>query len=134
MADTTPIGISFPIQRESVGGMFGVTFDSVSAAKLNIRNLMLTRPGERPGRPDYGSSFWTAVVFEQNDEFIEDIIITSLSNDIRKFLPELTIDSIEVERTSSDIDIYRVMISVTFRISINSEESTAETMQVNVEL
>lgn len=118
MSDKTPYGISYPIQRGETG-YFKPTYDSVESAKNNIINFLLTKPGSRPGRPEYGSGFWN-LLFEQNNVDIEDIASEIITEDIRIWLPEILVESVEVERSFENVDIYRLRIRVNFRLTQNS--------------
>ena len=122
MEKKIPYGISYPVIRDSKG-YFAPTYDTLESAKTNLQNLILTKKGDRPGRPEYGSSFWK-YLFEPNTEDLADLIPDVLAEDISKWLPELIIDSIVVVQTSELIDIYKLGVQVVFRLSTNDEPTT----------
>jgi len=121
MTDKVPYGIAYPIQRGSTG-YFEPTYDSATSAKNSLRNFLLTRPGSRPGRPEYGSRLWK-IAFENNTNDINDVAEDILTDEIEARFPNLIISSINVERTSDDIDIYRVGVEIRFTMrNVNSVE------------
>ena len=73
------IGISLPIQITNTA--FEQTFQTSEQVKSNIKNLLLTKKGERILQPEFGSGL-QSLLFEPNvDDFesrIEDTINESL--------------------------------------------------------
>ena len=55
------IGIN---QRSQNNGIFAVNYTTLTQAKNNLKNLILTRKGERMMQPDFGCDIWK-VLFEQ---------------------------------------------------------------------
>ena len=62
----TYIGLSFPLRRDKFND-FAMTKNSLEQAKHNLKNLLLTFPGERVGQPVFGSTL-RALCFEQLDD------------------------------------------------------------------
>ena len=59
------VGLSFPLRSDS-NNDFALTRNSLQQAAHNLKNLLLTYPGERLGQPEFGSRL-RAICFEQND-------------------------------------------------------------------
>lgn len=129
MEKRSQYGISYPVQRGSTG-YFEPTYDSIRSSVSNLRNLILTRPGTRPGKPAYGCRLWT-VLFEQNEDFIEDIASDIITQDIETWLPEISVIRVQVGRSSEDIDIYSLGVTIIFRVSSDSE---AQSLFIDVNL
>ena len=83
------VGLSFPLRSDD-NNNFAMTKNSIEQSRHNLRNLLLTYPGERVGNPTFGSRL-REVCFEQHDERlpqrIEDVIIQSVNT----FLPYIKI-------------------------------------------
>ena len=58
----TYVGLSFPL-RNNNNLDFAMTKNSLEQSKHNLRNLLLTYPGERLGQPQFGSRL-RQLVFE----------------------------------------------------------------------
>ena len=117
MSNKILYGIRYPIIRDS-SGYFASTYSTIESSRSNLKNLILTKQGDRPGRPEYGSSFWK-YLFEQSVDSLSDIISDVLEEDINKWMPEIIVDNISVTQTSDSADIYKLMIAVTFRLNQN---------------
>ena len=87
------VGLSFPLRADS-NNNFQMTKNSLEQSRHNLRNLLLTYPGERAGNPTFGSRL-REVCFEQHDESlpqkIEDVILSSINT----FLPYIKVTDIE---------------------------------------
>ena len=83
----------------SVGGasVFAQSFSTEEQAVSNLKNLLLTRKGERFMQPDFGTQIVSSL-FEQNTEDLETAIQDGLNEDIATWLPYIIIDNINVER------------------------------------
>ena len=69
--DDKYVGIRFPLDY-SPEGFFYKTKTVLEQSKANLRNLLLTTPGERIFQPDFGSNLKN-LVFEQRENISEDI-------------------------------------------------------------
>lgn len=107
------IGITLPIQITNTA--FAQSFTTRKQVSSNIKNLLLTKKGERILQPEFGSGLQELLFDFNNDELptkIEDTITDSLE----QWLPYVTIDSIDVEQTDFLKDRNRANISVKFKI------------------
>ena len=52
------IGLTLPFNTEN-GSMFGLNFLSIDQAISNVKNLILTRKGERINHPEFGTDLQT---------------------------------------------------------------------------
>ena len=62
----TYIGLSFPLRKDN-NTDFAMTRNSLQQAKHNLKNLLLTFPGERVGQPEFGSRM-REICFEPIDD------------------------------------------------------------------
>ena len=119
--DSYAYGISSPTKRGNV--MFEQTFTSFEAAKSNLRNLLLTRQGERIMQPEFGTGLHE-LLFGQIDEDFETNIQTTLTDSVSFWLPYITIDEITIEATDEMKDKNQVGLEVSFKVGTDEQIST----------
>jgi len=117
------IGISLPIQIGKTA--FEQTFTTFEQVKSNIKNLLLTKRGERVMQPQFGSGL-QELLFEQNVDDLEGRIQTTIEDSISQWLPFVNIDEIDIEQTNELRDNNRVNVSIKFRVgnSVDLNEVT----------
>jgi phage baseplate assembly protein W len=120
------IGIN---QTSNSNGIFSTNYTTLSQAKNNLVNLILTRKGERLMQPDFGCDVWK-VLFEPIDN-IETSIENSIIEAVSKWLPYLNINEIIFDYDDNDIDANRVSLDIKF--SLVSNPTLSESIQINVE-
>lgn len=124
----TPIGLSLPIQNGGIG-FFEQTYDTFSATKFNIINLLRTKPGERRMQPTFGCRLYN-VVFEQNTEVLLERIRNIISEDINNWIPNVTINKVDTNLYRSElidtVDIYKIHVMVTFTVNVVDKTDTVE--------
>ena len=98
--------------------------------KDNLKNLILTRKGERLMQPEFGCDVWR-VLFEQMDgNVIETSIENSIVDAVSIWLPYLNIDTIIFDYDENDIDNHRIALDIKF--SLISNRNLGESVQINV--
>ena len=121
------IGIN---KRSDKGGIFSVNYTTLTQAKDNLKNLILTRKGERILNPTFGCDIWK-VLFEQLDnELIENKIETSILDAVTEWLPYLNIDEIIFDYDDKDIDNNKINLEIKF--SLVSNPNLGESVQITV--
>lgn len=131
----TPIGLMLPIRAGSVG-YFDQSIDSFTAYRMNIINLLRTRPGERRMNPTFGCRLWN-VTFEPNDDFMTAKVQKIIVDDVNEWIPGVTVSSVDVQHINDDQsvdsrDIYKLYIVVSFIInSISVADTVKLTLDVN---
>lgn len=109
-----PIGITFPLIRGDQG-YFKQSFDVVDQVKANLYLLLNTKKGERRLNLEFGSTLWQ-VLFEINDENLPKIVEQTVKNDVKKWLPYVKIESVEVNATDQEKNKNQLKIDVTFTV------------------
>jgi phage baseplate assembly protein W len=115
------IGISLPIQIGNTA--FNQTFTTIEQAKSNIKNLLLTKKGERVMQPQFGSGL-QELLFDFNDDTLGDKIETTIETALANWLPYVTVQKIDVSKSNYDRDTNTVNISITFSILGNADLNT----------
>ena len=85
----TYIGLTLPLGRHQQG-VFRRTQTLLEQTKSSIKNLLLTRRGERLGNPSFGSDLFT-VLFEPEGADIENKIEEIIRASIKEFLPFVSV-------------------------------------------
>jgi len=110
------IGLKIPF-RLGRDGYFEMNTDTVSQVSSNIRNLLLTKPGERRFNNTFGSSLYK-FLFEQNNlDESKDILVNLIQNDLDKFMNGVIVTDIKVKLSDNQIvnnDQTKIFISVDF--------------------
>ena len=76
----TYVGLSFPLRRDKFND-FAMTKNSLQQAHHNLKNLLLTSPGERAMQPEFGSNM-RAICFEQVDKNLPVTIEKEVRNEV----------------------------------------------------
>jgi len=113
------IGIALPLNKSaakrnvdthyasgslSAGSVFAQTFTTDDQAISNLKNLLLTRKGERIMQPNFGTNIYNSL-FEANTDTLLDTLKSSLRDDINFWLPYIVVNDIEAIRTDHRIDL-----------------------------
>jgi len=125
---STPLGLALPIRNYGVG-FFEQTFDTFTATKTNIINLLRTKPGERRMQPLFGCRLYD-IVFEQNTTILSEMITNMVTEDISNWIPNVTVDKVDVKLLKNEeynnVDIYRIYIAVNFTVNIVGKSDSVE--------
>ena len=106
------IGVQLPLGGDP---LFKLSYTTEEQAISNLKNLILTRKGERPFQPQFGSDVYS-LLFEQISETLSSDLEDSLSADIKFWLPYIIIDEGNVITLE---DSNRVEISLKVRVTEN---------------
>ena len=107
------IGITLPLTfGENTFEQSYLTKDQV---KSNIKNLLLTKRGERILQPEFGSGL-QSLLFEQNVDDLEGRIEDTINESLEQWLPYVTAEQIDIESTNELRDNNRLNVSIDFRI------------------
>ena len=121
------IGIN---KSSNSNGVFSTNYTTLTQAKDNLKNLILTKKGERLMNPDFGCDVWL-VLFEQMDgATIESRIETSIVDAVDTWLPYLSLTSIVFDYDDNDIDTNRISLDIQFALASNP--NLTESVQINI--
>ena len=111
------VGVMLPLGGRQ---MFKLSYTTEEQAISNLKNLLLTRKGERPFQPLFGSDIYS-LLFENIDTDLEGDLQESLSNDINFWLPYILLQNVEV---NSDPDFNKVCIKISFKVTEQGSNQT----------
>jgi len=111
-------------------GIFAVNYTTLTQAKDNLKNLILTKKGERLMNPNFGCDIW-GLLFEQiNEETISTKIESSILDAVGTWLPYLNIEQIIFDYNEADIDTNKISVDVKF--SLKSNTTLTELLSVTI--
>jgi phage baseplate assembly protein W len=92
------LNIAFPFSDDENKNYFlKMNKDGQRALKSDLIHLLLTTPGDRLYLPDFGTNL-RKYLFEPNDEINNSGIKTEIQESINKWIPNLKITQLKVER------------------------------------
>jgi phage baseplate assembly protein W len=106
----TAIGVMLPLGGEP---LFKLSYTTEEQSISNLKNLLLTRKGERPFQPFFGTDVYS-LLFEQLTDDLEESLSNSLTADIKFWLPYIIINSIVINVNE---DTNRVNISLNYKVT-----------------
>ena len=113
----TYIGLSFPLRRDKFND-FAMTKNSLQQAEHNLKNLLLTYPGERVGQPEFGSRL-RELCFEQIDDTLPERIEEEVRSAVSVWLPYINI--IEVATLTEEGDKSKIFVRMKYSTSLNPQ-------------
>ena len=96
------LGLKIPF-RLGQDGYFETNTDTISQVSSNIRNLLLTKPGERRFNNAFGSSLYK-VLFDQNElgEMLP-MLVNLIQNDVNRFMNGIIVEDVKVQLLENDV-------------------------------
>jgi len=123
------LGIGFG-RKSNSNGIFAVNYTTLTQAKDNLINLILTKKGEREMQPEFGCDIHN-LIFEQ---IVEESIATDIENSILDavniWLPYINVDNIIFDYDDNDIDTNSIKLEL--QLSLKSNPSLTETLNVSI--
>ncbi len=111
--DDKYVGIRFPLDH-SPEGFFYKTKTVLEQSKANLRNLLLTTPGERVFQPNFGSRLKN-IVFEQGQD-IPNRVDEAIRIATDTFLPYINIINVFTIQEQNQVNI-----QVEFSVTLNPD-------------
>ena len=117
-----PIGIKTPLEfsKKSQDSLFAMHYDVVKQIHDNLRNLLLTNPGERLGRHDFGAGLREMTMEMLSNEDFEHVVMMRIKNTVGKYMPFIDLDDFTVENINGEpYELQTSMSNVTIVITYN---------------
>ena len=122
------VGITLPIQRGS-DGYFAQSFRTFDQIRSNLKNLLLTKKGERILQPEFGSGLHDLLFNPATEKFEEDLE-TTINESVAKWLPYIIVEDINVDISKEQTDNNQAKVSLKFR---QEGDQTLDTLTFLVE-
>ena len=105
--------------RFNGNGSFKILRTSYDLTIAQLKNLLLTRKGERYAWPEYGTNLLD-ILFQPSDDNIKQLITATIEEPISIYIPEITLDGIDIVTNYDDPSlIHQILITINF--SVNGE-------------
>jgi len=119
------LGLKLPIERGN-RSYFDINYTTIEQAKSNLRNLLQTRKGERIIHSDFGTDLHKLMFEQINDENFSDRVFDSIDSAIKKWLPYIVIENIDVDLSPENIDRNRIDVTLEFKMGKTLETDTIQ--------
>lgn len=108
---------ALPLTLNPRDGAFENLQDLISVTTQNLKMILLTVPGERVMDPTFGVGIRN-YLFEQSDITIHSRIRSAISQQVKKYLPFVTIEEVLFINEANDSMIQSNKLSITIRFFI----------------
>ena len=122
------VGITLPIQRGN-DGYFAQSFRTFDQVRSNLKNLLLTKKGERILQPEFGSGLHD-LLFQPATEKFEEDLETTINEAVAKWLPYIIVEDINVDISKEMTDNNQAKVSLKFK---QEGDQTLDTLTFLVE-
>ena len=96
-------GIDFPFRDSQIGDFVKMTETPEREVRANLIHLLLTKKGSRYFLPDFGTRIYE-YIFDQNDMVTFNLIEVEIRDGVKKYIPNLDINSINIMSAENDPD------------------------------
>jgi phage baseplate assembly protein W len=96
-------GIDFPFRDSQIGDFVKMTETPEREVRANLIHLLLTKKGSRYFLPDFGTRIYE-YIFDQNDMVTFNLIEEEIREGVKKYIPNLDINSINIMSAENDPD------------------------------
>lgn len=128
--DYKVLGIGINTTSNS-NGIFAVNYTTLTQAKSNLQNLILTRKGERLQNPNFGCDIHNLLFEQINEETIGTKIEASILDAVGTWLPYLNIEQIVFDYNDNDIDTNKISVDVKFSLKSNTTMTELLSITIN---
>ena len=111
------VGITLPIQRGN-DGYFAQSFRTFDQVRSNLKNLLLTKKGERILQPEFGSGLHD-LLFQPATEKFEEDLETTINEAVAKWLPYVIVEDINIDISKEQTDNNQAKVS----LNLNKRET-----------
>jgi phage baseplate assembly protein W len=128
MANGKFINIDYPFKDSKDGFFLNLNSEDNQAIKADLLHLILTRRGQRLYNPDFGTDL-LRFIFEPNDELTLEGVKGEIRDVVKKFLPKLQLNEINIY--DSEESEYAAVLSITYTIT-DDVFTTSDTLVVKL--
>ena len=94
-------GVDYPFRDSQKGDYLNMTDIPEKEIRANLIHLLLTRKGSRYYLPDFGTRLYQ-YIFDQNDAVTYNLIEEEIREGVKKYIPNLDINSISIMSAEDD--------------------------------
>jgi phage baseplate assembly protein W len=119
------LGLTVPIR---IANYNNLNYTLLEQSKSNLLNLFSTIKGERIQQPNFGTDLFS-LLFDMEDSSLEDRIQNIIIKEVEAWVPDVSINQIDVSMTDSMKDNNTVAISLQFSLN-NTNQSSEITIKI----
>lgn len=119
--------IVLPFRVDSKGRI-AMTTDPETIGKQHLTTFLLTQPGERIMRPDFGSPLREAV-FEPLDSVTAQLLLTRAQERVQEYVPDVVLRKLS---SSSDSDQAVLRLTVEFALAVGAGEGVTRSTTITL--
>lgn len=122
-SELLPLGFSLPLDINSSGnGLFKMNTQLKDQLEDNFKTLVLTKPGERLGFPDYGVDL-SDVLHGLGQEDIDQLAMDRIRSAVEKYMPFIQLKGFSSEYENSSSNIKTLNIYIVYQVNNNPENT-----------
>ena len=106
------INIDFPFKDSPEGFLLNLNSETQTAIKADLMHLLLTRKGQRLYNPNFGTNLLN-FIFEPNDDVTLANLKEEVSASIKKYIPNLQLNTLEVNHSTENDYLATIKLSYT---------------------
>ena len=122
MPKETP-GVSFPLEENGKNAGYDLC-DVKEAVKFNVKNIVLTNPGERVMDSDFGAGIYQALFLNMTDKLLLQIA-ERIQNQLSTYAPYITVNLINVRPNGEN----SLKVSIKYKIDF---ENIADVLELEI--
>ncbi len=122
MSATVPSVLSWPLGSINKDGRMGFSQDDSSVREV-IRNILLTRPGERLMRPRFGAGLMD-FVHQPNNETTRNVMANVIRKAIEQWETRVKVESVSVLPDVNSLSVVQITIVYKMRHTRQSQQLT----------
>lgn len=111
-------------------GVFATNYTTLSQAKNNLLNLIMTKKGERVMQPEFGCDIWKLLFEPIVRDDIDSKIEFTINDAVKKWLSYLNIDEIVFDYDDASIDKHTISLDIKF--SLISNPNMTESLSIEI--
>ncbi len=125
------IGVRFPFQETSEGGVFRYTKSSEEAIRTNLISLLTTKKKQRVMNNNLYSPLYEQI-FEQWDDIAQDVLDEKLKDVISRYIKEIVVEGIvyTFDETTYILTV-KVIYSIDYLPGVQSSVEVGVALQEN---
>lgn len=105
-------GPKWPLKKGN-SDIFQMNDDLKSQISFELKNLLLTSPGENISDPNYGVGI-RSFIFDMNTKSSRGRIRSRISNQISRYIPRIIVEDISVTASGVDVDSNSLNVSISY--------------------
>jgi phage baseplate assembly protein W len=121
------IGIN---RSSNSNGIFATNYTTLTQAKDNLINLIMTKKGERVLNPNFGCDIWNLLFEPIDDDSLNIKIENSITTAVQDFLSYIKLEKIIFDYDNNDIDTNSINLEILF--SLKSNPQLTDTIKIDI--